>query len=399
MATLLEKLKKTRFPGVFRLPDGRLLAKVSVRMPGGKVVVRKHVMAVGATEAETVGMVAELREAVRNPPEPTPTLPLRDTSQTVEQYCVRWLEVRAKRLSPSTAQTYAWCINDRILPRLGHLPCAHVTRQVIESWVVWAEAQVQPRTGSLTKNGKTTRFRNPHGGQRYRQETMRQWWRCLHTLLGDMAADLDIADPTRRVRPPARPELPPVREQRTLNADGTGDLLVAARQHFPKHYPVIAVMAMCGMRAGEVFGLRWDVIDFDNATITVRRAISRGELRERTKTGSQRVVPMHKELAETLQALRRGQVAAQDKGLADGLVFPGKDGKPRNPCNMKKVWVALRETCGTSVRVGPQVLRRSLNTQLVLAGVDRITTRAILGHTSEAMTQRYAGVNLADVRI
>ena len=38
------------------------------------------------------------------------------------------------------------------------------------------------------------------------------------------------------------------------------------------------------------------------------------------------------------------------------------------------------------------MLRRSLNTQLVLAGVDRITTRAILGHTSEAMTQRYAGI-------
>jgi len=39
------------------------------------------------------------------------------------------------------------------------------------------------------------------------------------------------------------------------------------------------------------------------------------------------------------------------------------------------------------------VLRRSLNTQLVMARVDRITTRPILGHTSETMTQRYAGID------
>lgn len=37
-------------------------------------------------------------------------------------------------------------------------------------------------------------------------------------------------------------------------------------------------------------------------------------------------------------------------------------------------------------------MRRSLNTMMLAEGVDRITLRAIMGHASEEMTQRYAGI-------
>ena len=50
------------------------------------------------------------------------------------------------------------------------------------------------------------------------------------------------------------------------------------------------------------------------------------------------------------------------------------------------------EAAGIEQKVTPQVLRRSVNTLGVLAGVDRITLRAMMGHTTEEMTQRYAGV-------
>ncbi len=50
----------------------------------------------------------------------------------------------------------------------------------------------------------------------------------------------------------------------------------------------------------------------------------------------------------------------------------------------KKLWGALCKAAGITQRVGPQVL--------LLEGVDRVTLRAILGHSSESMTQRYAGI-------
>ena len=39
-------------------------------------------------------------------------------------------------------------------------------------------------------------------------------------------------------------------------------------------YPVIALMSVTGMRTQEALGLQWQDIDFDNATINIRRAVT-----------------------------------------------------------------------------------------------------------------------------
>jgi integrase len=389
----MKKAKPTRYPGVFRLPDGRLLARAVVRLFDGKVRVLRKVLPIGSSEVDAVNAVAALKEDLKNPQPPPTDLPLRlDTNLTVEQYVVSWLQVRAPRLSPSTAATYGWCINDRILPRLGWLACKDVTRMAVEAWVVWAESLVQPPTRKMTRNGKTTTYANPDAGKPYRQDTMRQWWRCLSTILGDMAVDLQLPNPTARVLQPERPELALMREQRTVDAEATGKLLDEVRRRFPLWFAEIAVMTMTGMRAGEVYGLKWECVDFAKANIVVRRAVSKGTLRERTKTKAWRNVPLHPVLAAILLEHRQRQLANQDPALDLGLVFPNRHGKLRSPSSTKKLWPQLAEAIGIDMRLGQQVLRRSLNTALVHAGVDRITTRAIMGHTSEQMTERYAGI-------
>ncbi len=375
MAIDQQKLKTTRNPGVFRMPDGRLLAKVSVRTPDGKVVVRKQVMAAGSSEAEAVQAVLALKELVRNPPSTTTRMPLpSDTSQTFEDFCNRWLAIRSRRLSPATKATYTATAKSFLLPRLGHMPCKDMKRQVIEAWVVWAESRKQ-------KNGKP-----------YTQDTMRQWWRTLKTIVSDMAVDLDLADPTRKVRPPERPELAPVREQDTLTAAEIGALFDAARAKFPHRLAEVVAMALTGARAGEVYGLKWDAIDFAKSTIVIRRAVSAGVLLERTKTKVLRTVPLHPELAAVLREHRQSQIARQVPGLDTGLVFLSKFGTIRNPASGTTMWKTIRKAAKIDQRVTPQVLRRSLNTLMVAQGVDRITLRAIMGHTTEAMTQRYAGI-------
>jgi len=398
-----EKFEKTKVPGLYRLTDGtgRWWVRAAVRVEGQIVQFKKllpatnpatgapYTVAEAFTEFESLKQQAK---AGKPSPAPEPTPLPQDDARTIEQYCVRWLSVRISRLSPSTAVSYTETINDRILPRLGWMACRNVTRQAIESWVVWIEAARQPRTRTMTRDGRDIAYANPNAGQPYTQDTMRKWWRCAKTILGDMAADFDIKNPVARVRQPERPELPQVREQRTLDTDGTGDLLTAARQLYPQHYACIAAMTMLGARAGEVFALKWDVVDFKSGRITIRRALSKGVLREQTKTKAQRIIPMHPELAAILLEHRQKQIADQHPGLATGLLFPTDEGKLRIPANLKKIWPALAAAIGSEVKLGSQVLRRSLNTNLVMAGVDRITTRALLGHTSEAMTQRYAGI-------
>ncbi len=58
----------------------------------------------------------------------------------------------------------------------------------------------------------------------------------------------------------------------------------------------------------------------------------------------------------------------------------------------------LPDGYGIAQRVGPQVLRRSLNASLRRAGVDAGTVRAIIGHTTEAMSSLYDHVHLHEKR-
>ncbi len=394
MAIDQTKLKKTRHPGVFKTPDGRLWARAAVRLPNGRVVTQRRLLPVGASEADAVLAVEDLRVTIKNPPEPLPSAstatPLRpDTSprQRFDVFCDGWLETRERRVTPSTAETYKAVVKNYIKPRLGWMECQDITRQAIESWVVWAEERRQG-------NGKP-----------YTQDSMRQWWRCLSTIISDMVADLNLPrDPTLRVRKPERPELAPVREQNTLGAAAIDSLLEACKVKFPTRLAEVAMMALTGARAGEVYALKWDAVDFQKNQIVIKRALSRGKLLERTKTKAQRVVPIHADLAEILKAHHDAQLVRFAKRQAEakahgepevtdiGMVFVSDKWTIRDPKSAKKMWAVLCKQGGITQRVSPQVLRRSLNTQLLAGGVDRITLRSIMGHTSEQMTQRYAGI-------
>ena len=59
---------------------------------------------------------------------------------------------------------------------------------------------------------------------------------------------------------------------------------------------------------------------------------------------------------------------------------------------MRLIGIDLCKEAKIGQRIGPQVMRRSLNTMMLAEGVDQITLRSIMGHTSEPMTQRYAGI-------
>ena len=84
----------------------------------------------------------------------------------------------------------------------------------------------------------------------------------------------------------------------------------------------------------------------------------------------------------------------QHCGLKSGLVFPSDFGTHRTPQSLYESLGVAVEAAGIKIHVTPQVLRRTFNTLMMLSGTDRIALRAIMGHSSEEMTRRYAGINL-----
>ncbi len=178
----------------------------------------------------------------------------------------------------------------------------------------------------------------------------------------------------------------------------------------PDRYTEIALLCLTGMRSGELFALKWDCVDLVRKQIVICRAVSRGVIRERTKTDAQRTVPMHPLVVDALTAYKQQQEQQQEgaepRKAMTGLLFPAEISaktrerkkdlpaeKPRLPNTLSKAFLAIREETGIDVRLGPQVMRRSLNTNLVHAGVDRLTIRNMIGHTSEQMTGVYYGAS------
>jgi integrase len=136
--------------------------------------------------------------------------------------------------------------------------------------------------------------------------------------------------------------------------------------------PMVILSLATGMRRGEVFNLTWDAVNLAARRVTV--------LGSKAKSLQTRHLPLHREAAAALQGWR-------DQTKGDGLVFPGRDGKPFN--NVRRAWEGLLAEAGIeNFRWHDQ--RHDFASQLVMAGVDLNTVRELLGHSDYKMTLRYA---------
>ena len=100
-------------------------------------------------------------------------------------------------------------------------------------------------------------------------------------------------------------------------------------------------------------------------------------------------------MATVLREHQKALERARHRGLRYDLVFPGDHGGHRGATSVHKPLAQAARAAGVTTRVTPQVLRRTVNTLLLLNGVDRIVIRSQLGHVSEQMTERYAGVPIS----
>ena len=387
------KMKATRYPGVYRLEDGRFAIRAVARNWDG-VQINRTVTLTTLDELEARDEANRLKAAVdalaAGGHEGSQALPpIRQRDMTVNDFAASWFEAKATTIKPSVAAQYEGCLS-KFLPLLGDRQIRDITRRDIEEWTGWAQSQVMTRTRKVEVGGKIVveTYTEP-----YSQDTLRAWWRVLGLMMRDAMADLDLdRDPMLRVKPP-KVNVKPKRERGTLSREQVQDLLDAALQYSPSRHAEIATMVLTGMRAGEVYALRFDDIDFEKESVDVSRAVWKGE-EGTTKTEDPRIVPLHPKLAEVLQDQRRSLIRKQHRGLKSGLVFPSDTGGHRNANSLYDALELAVEAAKIDLHVTPQVLRRTFNTLMMLAGTDRIALRAIMGHTSEEMTRRYSGVGL-----
>ena len=168
-----------------------------------------------------------------------------------------------------------------------------------------------------------------------------------------------------------------------MTAAEVDQLLAAA--HGTHHEPLIVFVANTGCRIGEALALRWDDVDLDNSTATIRRSSTTSET---TKTAAGvRTVPLLPEVVAALKARRSQQRADRLKmgpGWADaeGLVFTTGAGTPVDAHNARRSLRLVLRKAGLPTDRPWHTMRHSLATRLLNRGVPMPVVAQILGHAS-----------------
>lgn len=198
------------------------------------------------------------------------------------------------------------------------------------------------------------------------------------------------------VSPCASVELPPVPEpfaaSRALSADEAVRLLELLPEVGPYRRFMLALL-YSGCRVGEVAGMVLSDVDFASGVVRVARTASPGlggRIAVRaTKGKRERLVPISDPFLDVLRAAVEGNTSHD-------LLFPGARGGTVTSRNLHRAlnWPVLRANVKEFPPDEPPLrfhdLRHSFGTMLFLAGVPAPDAQAILGHSSLAVTQRYA---------
>jgi integrase len=137
---------------------------------------------------------------------------------------------------------------------------------------------------------------------------------------------------------------------------------------------IVLVLALTGLRIGELLALRWKHVDRSVGVIRVRETVYEGQFGSPKTRSSRRDVPMSQPVREILLRLAEGEEP-------DDLVFRSRAGTPINPKNLANR--VLRPACRELKLpvVGWHSFRHTHATLLTEVGESIKTTQAILGHS------------------
>lgn len=257
----------------------------------------------------------------------------------------------------------------------------HSFRELAEAYLNWARPQRAYKDkanrvrvlvevfGNYALRGFTTRLVEEYQSQRLEHNKPATVNRMLtilkHTLRKATEWDMVEEEVLKRVR-----KVKQIPEHNTrlrfLSQEETQALIEACASHLK---PIVLVALHTGMRKGEILGLKWSQVDLRHGFILLGT----------TKNGEHKEIPINATLRQVFESIPHGPESE--------YIFVNRDGRP-----FKSVDQSFTVACR---RVGIQDfhfhdLRHTFASHLIMAGVDIITVKELLGHKTLTMTLRYA---------
>lgn len=281
-----------------------------------------------------------------------------DAAQTFEQFAQKWFEeyvVPNNKQQEQRMKTYI--LRSSLIPFFGKLPVGQITTHHVEQY----KAQALKKGASK----KTVNNRLAVLGKCIR--TAYEWFRFPGTPPKITLLKCD---------PPSTNHLS-ADECELLLSNATGVIR-----------EMILTALRTGMRQGEIRGLQWSSINWENRTITVRHSLNdRLHVLESPKSNRERHIPMDVDVYEAL--FRRKKET--------GYVFLAEGNTPFDSQRIIRQLNKVREKAGLK-KFTWHSLRHTFATQLGMRGAPLHIVQKLLGHSTILMTMRYAHVDEGGLR-
>lgn len=275
---------------------------------------------------------------------------IRSQETTFEQFARRWFdEYVMPNNKPSTQYSRKCILFPSLVPFFGKMPIGKITVVDVEKYKM-----------VLLKRGLARRTINEH---------LLVFNGCVSTAYKWLSLDGVPPEITWLKCPPSKTDY--------LSFDES-ELLITSADGVIRE--MILTGLKTGMRVGEIIGLQWSSIDWENRLITVRHSWSHyAKALGSPKSNRERHIDMTTDLYEMF--LKRKK--------ATGFVFLDENGEHFNQHRISRRLVAVCKKAGLR-HIGWHTLRHTFASHLVMRGAPVPAVQKLLGHSSVDMTMRYA---------
>jgi integrase len=299
-----------------------------------------------------------------------------DSKASIKEFAeTAWLpaisgEVLAGSIKPTTARFYEDIVGRHIIPEIGSLKIGDLTAVHLNGLY----------TGLLTTG------RQKGGG--LSPTTVRRVHVTIHRMLGDAmkwgAIQKNVADQASspRASSPKRAPWSPAETRAFIEETSESRL-----------GPMWRLLAMTGLRRGEVLGLKWDDIDLNHSRLTVERArvMAAGKVvisSPKTKSAS-RSIGLDPQTVVALRTYKarqgRERLIAGDAWLGTDWVFTDELGRALHPTKVSKLFAEAAQATHLP-KITLHDVRHGYATAALEAGVPIKAVSERLGHKSVAIT-------------
>lgn len=298
-----------------------------------------------------------------------------DSRMKFEEYCEYVLELKERRGDKHSTIVDYRSMLPRIYPAIGHIKLRELRPDHLNDFY-----------SQLAKDGANRRT-----GGKLSACTIRRYHRFISIVLSQAVKEgLISMNVASRAEPPKVEKHEPNYLQPT-----TIPLMLDALEREPlKWRMLVHLMLVTGARRGEILGLKWENVDFDNSRIYICRSISytpdRGVYESTPKTASsKRYVSLPQETMQMLKQYRTWQsgeiLRLGEYYRRQGFVFSQDNGAPMHPDSVT-TWLDRFSRRYGLPHITPHALRHTMTSLLIFNGVDIVSTAKRLGHSQVSTT-------------